>query len=241
MFRVSAVQMAIDDKQPGRNLHKILQYMEAAKENGSYIACFPETSLSGLARPAIKEVVDMLSLIEKKAHSLGMYTIVGSYCEKEGKVYNELYVIDDLGTWTRTYQKRHLWEAEEGVMPGLDINQPIITPEGSIGIINCWDIAFPEETKSLAREGARVIFCPAYWFDKPRPDNPDYFGYPSARANENQVYLVFCDAFSKETVGRSKIVSPVKVLAEAREEELISADVDFDELETLRQKYNCWK
>jgi predicted amidohydrolase len=76
------------------------------------------------------------------------------------------------------------------------------------------------------------------------PNKLDYWGYPNARAHENQIYFVFCDASPVGTagIGRSRILSPVRTRAEAKEaEEIITAKVDLDRLKTMRERYDCSK
>ena len=238
MVKVSAVQMAINDKSLDANVQKIRESISLA--NGSDIICFPETSLTGLMRPQAREVGGLLRIIGNELKSAGMWAVFGGYAQRGEKTFNEVYVLNRIGKLVHTYKKRRLWN-EEGITPGR-VNRAIDTDFGRIGVITCWDIAFPGDVRRLAKQGAQIILAPAYWFDKPGPNKLDYFGYPEARAHENQVYFVFCDAHSEEeTLGRSKILSPVKVLAEARGEEMISADLDLKKLDGWREIYDCWK
>jgi predicted amidohydrolase len=39
----------------------------------------------------------------------------------------------------------------------------IETPLGPIGIVVCWDIAFPEAFRELVRRGAKIIIAPTFW------------------------------------------------------------------------------
>ncbi|MBI4162280.1 MAG: hypothetical protein HY513_01235 [Candidatus Aenigmarchaeota archaeon] len=74
----------------------------------------------------------------------------------------------------------------------------------------------------------------------PKIEN-EYYGLPTARAFENQAFFVMCDAESTETVGQSRILSPVSELARIGKEGTISVDVDLQNLEELRRRYDCWK
>ena len=57
-------------------------------------------------------------------------------------------------------------------------HEVIATPLGNIGILICWDLAFPEAFRSLIRQGCKLILIPTYWtaFDMSeagRKINPD--------------------------------------------------------------------
>ena len=118
---------------------------------------------------------------------------------------------------------------------------PVIDTEfGKIGVIICWDIAFPETVRLLAARGAKIIFCPSYWYAQYGTGNA-IAGLPLARAFENQVFFVLADAFAPETAKASRICSPLRTLSAAGNcEVVISAKVDLDELADLRRTFNCW-
>ena len=241
MVIVSAAQMDIHRTSLDENVKTMVAYMHEAP-NG--IICFPETSLTDLITPSYSEVQGYIQKIGETAKALKLWTIFGGYAERDGKIFNEVYVLDRNGALVYTYQKRHLWN-EKDITPG-DSNKTIETDFGKIGVITCWDIAFPAYIRELTAEGAKIIFCPSYWYDKPSMGKADYYGYPYTRAHENQVFFVMCDAHPNktnnyETLGRSKILSPVVVLAEARSTELISADLNLSLLDSLRQKFDCWR
>ncbi len=238
MVRISAIQMEINPLSIDENVRRIQEYMDSAR--GSDITCFPELSLTHQLKPTYAELESCLESIGNKSASLGMWSIIGGYAQRGGRTFNEIYVINRDGRLVHTYQKRHLWRVEEGVTPGT-ANRVLDTDFGKIGVINCWDIAFFDDVRTLAVSGAEIIFCPSYWYDKPKPNKTPYFGYPEARAHENQIYLVLCDAHSEETLGRSKILSPVEILAEANGECMISADIGIPKLGGLREQFDCWK
>lgn len=63
------------------------------------------------------------------------------------------------------YQKKNLWHTERPQL-AADIRTPhsaFDTPWGRMGMLVCWDLAFPEAFRALAADGARVILCPAHW------------------------------------------------------------------------------
>ncbi len=238
MVRISAVQMAVADS-VADNVTKIAGYMEAAK--GSDIVCFPETSLTGISRPSYGEVEEAIRALGRTGRSLGMWSIFGGYAQHDGRTFNELYVVSREGSLAHTYRKKHLWNTEVCVTAGTD-NHVAETDFGKIGVINCWDIAFPEETRDLAREGAQIVFCPAYWYGKEYRTEKIIEMIPQVLAFLNQAYFVLCDACNvPETAARSRICSPLEVLAEAgAREEIISAEADLGDLKKLREIFDCY-
>ncbi|KIW91860.1 uncharacterized protein Z519_07830 [Cladophialophora bantiana CBS 173.52] len=51
----------------------------------------------------------------------------------------------------------------EGPAPQPNPHSVIETPLGPLGIVICWDLAFPESCRALVRQGARLIIIPTFW------------------------------------------------------------------------------
>jgi len=109
--------------------------------------------------------------------------IVAGLLESEGEVvYNTSVLIDRNGQLAGKYRKVSLprEEIDGGVTPGNAI--PVFdTDFGRIGMMICWDVTFPETARTLAQQGAEIIFLPIWGGD---------VKLAMARAIENQVYLV---------------------------------------------------
>jgi len=71
-------------------------------------------------------------------------------------------------------------EIDGGVTPG-DALPVFDTDFGRIGMMICWDVTYPEQARTLAKQGAEVIFLPIWG---------GTLVLAKARAIENQVYLV---------------------------------------------------
>lgn len=62
------------------------------------------------------------------------------------------------------YEKRNLWHPERGVMqPGREPHDVFDTEFGPVGLLVCWDLAFPEAMRELVAKGAKLIIAPAWW------------------------------------------------------------------------------
>ena len=111
-----------------------------------------------------------------------MYIVAG-ILELDGEVvYNTAILLDRSGRLAGKYRKVSLprEEIEGGVSPGNAL--PIFeTDFGKIGMMICWDVAFPEPARMLAMKGAEVILMPIWGGN---------LTLAKARAIENQVHLV---------------------------------------------------
>ena len=95
------------------------------------------------------------------------------------------------------------------ITPGQK-NKVIDTEFGKIGIVICFDIAFPNETMKLSNKGAWIIFCPVDevgWDDDIIPKFT-----PIVRAYENSCYFATCDVCDGDSVSISTIASPKRIL-----------------------------
>jgi predicted amidohydrolase len=218
---------------PAKNTKKILSVLEKVQGD---IVCFPETSLSGELKDL--DFSPYHQLIAQKVKEKKIWCIYGSYAKRDGRIFNETYLLNPNGEIVFIHRKRHLWVIEKGsVTPGVDESRVIDIGMAKIGIINCWDIAFPEESRALARKGADVIFCPAYWMDT---ECEFVEILPRARAFENQIFFIFCDAATSETASRSIVCSPVDVVAQAKPgEEVFGVDLDISKTKSWRKLYDC--
>ena len=111
-------------------------------------------------------------------------------------------------------------EAEQGAVPGNSL--PVFTTDfGKIGILICWDSAFPEVSRILALNGAEILFCPI-WGDVRGEESWKITA--RSRAIDNGVYFV-TSIFD----GHSVIVNPAgDVLKESGTQgTLLTADIDL--------------
>jgi predicted amidohydrolase len=217
MAKISAAQIEISHGDLEDNVRRICSFMEQAK--GSNIICFPELCISGVYRPENGEREAAIARIMAKAGQIGIWATVGSYAKRGSKTFNELYLLSNKGHLAYTYQKKHPWIEEYEVTAGTK-NKAIEADFGIIGLLNCYDIRYPEEADNLAKGGAKIILCSSYW---PK-EYSSYNGYPEKTAARCNALVVMCDAANMDTVGQSKIVSPIGILAKAKGEQLISVE-----------------
>ncbi len=238
-IRVGAAQIGqVDD--PEKNLQTLLEMMETYSPDTD-ILCFPELSLSG--QKTFQELTELHEAIRRQARNTNLWVVYGSYARREDKVFNEAYIIDNQGRLRLTCQKQNLWDEPEATAGSAS---PVIQTElGNLGVVICWDLARPENLRRLVAQGAEIIFCPSYWFVGKYKTTAVIRSMPRVRAFENQVFLVYCDAYTQngETAGLSRICSPTQVLAAAKKgrEEIITTILDRDALQQSRRVFNCWQ
>lgn len=174
-------------KSPQDNLLQFSALIAKAASEKADIVCLPEAiTLVGTENnyiTASEQVPGPTTIFlgnVAKQHNL---YIVAGLLEKEGDVvYNTAVLIDRNGNLAGKYRKVSLprEEIDGGVTPGNSL--PVFdTDFGRIGIMICWDVTFPETARTLAQQGAEIIFLPIWG---------GYVKLAMARAIENQVYLV---------------------------------------------------
>jgi deaminated glutathione amidase len=161
--------------------------------------------------------------------------------EPAGRMYNTLALVSASGELQGAYRKLHLYDAFGGqesrwVRPGEHGQRAVYEIGGlKFGLMTCYDLRFPEQSRALMDAGAEVIVLPAAWTPGIRKD--DHWNVLTrARAIENTAYLVAADQAPPQCPGGSRIIDPMGVvLAEAGErQQIICATLDPQRLAQVR-------
>ncbi|MCM3783956.1 carbon-nitrogen family hydrolase [Neobacillus mesonae] len=196
------------------------------------VIILPEMWNTGYALTEIHELASEEGAIEREwlseyAAAYKVNIVAGSIAEKkEGKIYNSMYVFNKLGEQIARYAKLHLFRLmdEEKYLAAGD--EPVtftLDEKWFCGASICYDIRFPELARTMALDGAKVLFVPAEW---PHPRLHHWRTLLMARAIENQMYVVSCNRVgtSGDTAffGHSMIIDPWgEIVAEGGEGEEI--------------------
>lgn len=234
-LRIAVAALRVE-RDPARNLARILALISRAAAAGAELVCFPEYSL----RPMDRTWVDPTAAIDAiRARCLAceVWAVFGADAGGPEDRLNSLYVIDPVGGIRYRYDKVHLWGREAEVYrPGAPSSVIDIGP-ARLAVISCWDLAFPRYAADLAEQGADVILCCSYLVDSDLDAEP-LQALPLARAFENRVFCVLCDAVTDETLSISMVCHPLGVRQRiAGQEGLLVADLDVAELKRLRAYY----
>jgi beta-ureidopropionase len=150
-------------------------------------------------------------------------------CELEGgRLFNSA-VIFGGGEWLGTYRKAHLFMKEPQIFSPGEAEPPVIEFGGhKLGVLICYDWAFPEMARLLALQGAQLLLHPS---NLVLP-----FGQQAMRVRsiENRVFTATANRFGLERgipfSGNSQIISPTgDILAQASGDfsGVITAEVDL--------------
>lgn len=247
---VAIAQMKVACRQPEVNLAKAEMLIAEAVRRGSDLVCFPEMWTSGFDWPYLVEnaeehegVIEQVAALARR-HRIWINGSLPSVTE-EGRVANTSILFNAEGEQAGVYRKVHLFSLlhEDRHLAAEDSLTVVDTPWGKIGLSICYDIRFPEQFRSHALQGARLVLTPAA-FPYPRLDHWQVLS--RARAIENQMFLVGVNRVGSEDFGtdgivryfgNSVLIDPWgKLLLEASEteEELLTASIDLCYADELR-------
>lgn len=202
------------------NLAAMGGWMAQAAEKASKLLVFPECYLSGYMFEtreeayacAIERDGPELEQVRCLCEQHAMEVVVG-FLERVGpKLYNSAAVIGPGGV-TGIHRKRHLpfLGADRFVdePEGIDVSV-FETAVGKVGVAICYEIRFPEVSRTLALAEADFIALPTNW-----PVQSvllaDYF--TRVRAAENFVFFLVANRADSEGdadfLGKSQIIDPL--------------------------------
>lgn len=210
-------------------LDEALPLAEAAVKAGADILFLPEYC-GGLAAkgPAVappsapEEEHPFLKEMQAFARDRKIWVNLGSIAVDgpDGRIVNRGFMLDDTGAIRGRYDKIHMFDIQlsetevfresEYVSPG---NRAVIhdTPFGRIGHTICYDLRFPGLFRTLARNGAEILICPAAFTSK--TGEAHWHVLNRARAIENTCFMVSPCAIGPvpgggETYGHSLVINP---------------------------------
>ena len=234
------------------NLQKIISYISKAATNHATLCTFPEfmmfytnskqtpKQLAELAETIHGNFVTQIAKAAKENH----IQVIGSFYEKSKKknrVYDTAFVINESGKVISTYRKIHLYDAlgfreSDKMVPGSKITKPVNTSIGKIGMMICYDLRFPEMSRSLALAGSEILVAPSAWV-KGNMKEDHWITINKTRAIENGCYVVAPDQVGNIYCGRSLVVDPYgKILLDMKKKQGISyVDIDLDKVKQTRK------
>lgn len=239
-MRVAVAQIDPQLAEVERNLETCLKRLEEAASEKAQLLVLPECAIPGYMFESAEEALPFAEeipgpsteVLEGECRRLGMHVVCGTL-ERDGDALHNSAVLIGPDGLIGTYRKTHLpfLGVDRFVAPGDELSV-YDTPLGRIGLEICYDLRFPEVTRTLALKGADIIAHPTNF---PLAARPQTEFITRARAAENRVYLLTSNRVGKERsaefCGWSQIVEPRGArLAEAGagEEALLLADVDLE-------------
>jgi predicted amidohydrolase len=239
-MRVAVAQLEPKLAEKERNLHACLARLEEAAGAGAELLVLPECAIPGYMFDSAEEALPYAEEIpgpsteafERECRRLGSHAICG-LLERDGDILHNAAILIGPDGLIGSYRKTHLpfLGVDRFVVPGDEL-KVFDTALGRIGLIICYDLRFPEVTRTLALRGADMVALPTNF---PMAAKVQTELITVARAAENRVYLLAANRVGKERWGEfcgwSQIVDPYGTrLAEAgeTEEALLVAEVDVE-------------
>src|SRR4051812_22846699 len=200
-----------------RNLAVCVARMEEAAGAGARLLVLPECAIPGYMFDSAEEAMPFAEEIpgpstealERECARLDLYVVCG-LIERDGDALRNSAVIVGPEGLHGTYRKSHLpfLGVDRFVVPGDEL--PVYdTPLGRIGVEICYDLRFPEVTRTLALKGADIVAHPTNF---PLAARVQTEVITLARAAENRIYLLTANRVGKERRGEfcgwSQIVDP---------------------------------
>jgi N-carbamoylputrescine amidase len=244
------------------NLGAATRGVEQAAAAGADIVVFPEMAASGyafatkeevgrFAEPATAERLGpALTGWAELARKHGLYVCGGFPEIADGAYYNSAALVGPDGL-VGVYRKVHLFYNEKNLFEPGNLGFPVFElPFGRVGMQVCYDIFFPESSRSLVLGGAQLILSPGNFVRNFRRQVYDERGYTQAcvaamgTASQNQVYFALADRIGEERgigfIGASMIVGwdgwPLAGPASGDGEELLVGEMDLNQATRKRQR-----
>jgi len=166
-----------------------------------------------------------------------LWLVPGSLFERRGdKVFNTAPVIDPQGRVVARYRKMFpFYPYEKGVAPGDEFVVFDVPGVARFGVSICYDMWFPETTRSLAWLGAEVILHPTM---TNTIDRDVELAIARASAATNQCWFIDINVAGDLGFGRSGIYAPGgDIVYEAGAgREILTVDLDLEAVRAARTR-----
>lgn len=236
-FGIAGLQPAFSS---GDNIQRIIDEVASIAKRFPWVRMVVAAELCGFgARPDFAQCMpgDAEATLCAAAREHGLWLIPGSLYEKrDGKIYNTTPVIDPDGKVVGRYRKIFpFFPYERDITPGDEFLVFDVPDVGRFGISICYDMWFPETTRSLCSLGAEVILHPTM---TNTIDRDVEICIARASAVTNQCYFVDINVAGNLGVGRSVVCGPGgEVVYQAGEgREVIAFEVDLGYLRRCRER-----
>ncbi|MBZ0206437.1 MAG: carbon-nitrogen hydrolase family protein [Flavobacteriales bacterium] len=189
-----------------------------------------------LTHHALTRIEDFEEQMQELAQRHKVWLLPGSVFHKvDGLIYNTASVIDPQGNVVKRYRKMFpFYPYEVGVTPGHEFCLFDVPEVGRFGVSICYDMWFPETTRTLAVHGAEVILHPTL---TGTIDREIELSIVRASAAINQCFIFDINGLDTGGSGRSIICGPDgRVTYQAQNnEEMIPIEINIDRVRRSRE------
>ncbi len=239
------------------NLGKAEELIGSVAPGKGDLVLLPELFASGFYYTALGKMAEEYQAVVRWMGVIGgryEVGVAGSVAAQRPEgVANNMVLVDKAGEVVAFYDKVHLFfvaDEDQHFVPG---QRTVVTKwerldarEGlDVGLAICFDLRFPEITRKLGDDGARIVLVSAQW---PQARVDHFRDFTRVRAMENQVYIASCNSCGDDGKGLvlgggSTVVGPsgeVKgVLGD--DEGVLTVSIDLEEVERTRESFPVLK
>jgi predicted amidohydrolase len=237
---------------PEKNLRLVEEWTRRAADAGAHVAVFPEASMACFGTPLapLAEPLDgpWADGVRRIARATGTVVVAGMFTPAPGGRVANTLLATGPGV-EASYDKIHLYDAfgyRESDSVAAGSATTVIDVDGvRLGLATCYDVRFPELFRAHADAGAVATLLPASWGAGPGKLE-QWELLVRARALDATVWLAAVDQADPGSgpgpaptgIGHSRVVGPDGTVRHALggEPELLVADLDIDEVATVRQR-----
>lgn len=156
---IALAQIKYFDKNKKHNFDKIIRFIQLAKKRKADIVCFPESCIYKERTLRFDDV--NLKKIQDECKKNKIWCIISEDVRVKRRTFNLAILINRDGKIVGDYKKINPWD-EDGIKEGRVVHV-FKTDFAKIGIVICWDLAFPHLFERMKNKGAEIVFCPAQW------------------------------------------------------------------------------
>ncbi|VAX06667.1 hypothetical protein MNBD_GAMMA26-428 [hydrothermal vent metagenome] len=240
MYRVGFFQFAPEFGQVESNLSKVVSALTGVEAD---LIVLPELPFTGYC---FQDRAELVTLAENPADSATVaslvelcrannFHLVTGFAEQSvGKIFNSALLINGEGI-VKIYRKLHLFNTEVEYFDPGDKPLEVVEVNGvKIGLMICYDWAFPEVARTLALQGAELLCHPSNlvlaWGQQAM----------QTRCLENGLFAVTANRLGSDVrlrgtvsfTGQSQVAGPEGVLlhrATVEQEELFIVEIDLEQ------------
>jgi len=234
------------------NLARVGDLVKQAASAGARLLVLPEYSMFTVpvmddrfvatAEPLDGRFVTELGHLAQ-THDIHIVAGMNETITGEDRIHNTVVAMAPHRSIVATYRKIHLYDAFGYRESDMVQAGPLATPETfqvdgiTFGIQTCYDLRFPEVTRTIVDAGADVLLLPAAWMAGPLKED-HWTTLVRARAIENTIYVAAADQNAPVGSGASIVVDPMGVvIAGLGEREGVAvAEIDPARLSAVRAK-----
>lgn len=173
----------------------------------------------------------------KAAERHDVWILPGSMFERveDGRIFNTAPVIAPTGDVIARYRKMFPFRPyEHGIEAGTEFCTFDVPSVGRFGVSICYDIWFPETTRTLTSRGVEVLLHPVL---TGTIDRDVELAIARATAAQFQCYVFDINGLAAGGVGRSCVIDPsgTVICQAAGQEEYLAVEVDLDLVRRQRE------